>query len=94
MMRLPIFTISLLLLVSVCRVQACAGLWRADPKDHYIFYLGYPEEKYTEWKARTDKEFRAENIDFWYKYVNKKVSAKDVEEAIYSGQLPSSQYKF
>ena len=93
-MRLPIFTISLLLLVSVCRVQACGGLFRIDPKDHYLFYLGYPEEKYTEWKARTEKEFRAENIDYWHKYVNKKVSAKDVEEAIYSGQLPSSQYKF
>ena len=61
-MRLPIFTISLLLLVSVCRVQACGGLFRIDPKDHYLFYLGYPEEKYTEWKARTEKEFRAENM--------------------------------
>ena len=65
-----------------------------DPNEHYIFYLGYPEEKYQEWKARTDKDFRAENIDYWHKYVNKKVSAKEVEEAIYSGQQPSSKYRF
>ena len=94
MKKLKIFTVSMSLLFFVCRVQACGGFFRIDPKEHYIFYLGYPEEKYTEWKTRADKEFRAENIDFWLRYVNKKVAAKDVEEAIYSGQLPSSQYKF
>ena len=82
MKKLKIFTVSLLLLFFVCRVQACGGFFRIDPKEHYIFYLGYPEEKYTEWKTRTDKEFRVENIDFWLRYVNKKVAAKDVEEAI------------
>ena len=93
-MRLQIFTVSALLLFSVCRVQACGGYYHIDPKEHYIFYLGYPEEKYTEWKNRTEIEFRAENIDFWHRYVRKKVSAKDVEEAIYSGKMPSSRYKF
>ncbi len=93
-MRLPIFTVSIILLFSTCRVMACAGYVRMEPSEHYIFYLGYPEDKYTEWKARTDKDFRAENIDFWHKYVNKKVSAKEVEEAIYSGQQPSSKFRF
>ncbi len=94
------YIVSILLLATALgKALACGGWGDYDPRYHYFFYLGYTDcydqnSDYEKWHQRTQQQFRNENINFWHRYVNKAVSLKDVEKAIYSGNMPSKKEPF
>ncbi|MCR4964883.1 MAG: hypothetical protein K6A41_04430 [Bacteroidales bacterium] len=89
-MKLKKCIVSLFLLAFTGSVFACSFGY-INPKYHYLFFTGYDRYEGTystcSWKTAQDKLFKDENIEFWYNYVDKKVSKNAVEKAIYEQQF-------
>lgn len=93
------YIVSVIALLLSCKAMACYFGGYADPVNHYLFFLGYPSTSccsnyYQEWRTKYNKLLHDENVAFWHKYTGKKVSAEEVEKAIYSGEKPSGKYAF
>lgn len=93
------YIVSVIALLLSCKAMACYFGGYADPVNHYLFFLGYPSTSccsnyHQEWRTKYNKLLHDENVAFWHKYTGKKVSAEEVEKAIYSGEKPSGKYAF
>ena len=94
-MKSRLFLISILLVVSIS-AMACIVPGPVDPKDHWIFYLGYSTDCILDgnsWQENLNERFREENITFWHNYVNQSVSRDAVENALYYEYLLNDMTK-
>ena len=76
--------------------MACIVPGPVDPKDHWIFYLGYSTDCILDgnsWQDNLNERFREENITFWHNYVNQSVSREAVENALYYEYLLNDMTK-